>query len=353
MAAALESLLDEYLRYCDRFVSEQIVERVNGLLQAGGNESYESDESERGFWLEVLARVQQRKPFSVVRLGEGEGNVLFWGAHKTSYPQLAAWSLEAIWLIMFGRPAGRREAPKVLAGMRRAVETADLLGIPWREDVRDPPGRNYILAAMDAADPAKSPSLDPTTLIRAGCGYLAVWETLAQAGLPKQGIRVGTRRVHVSFLDIAQEVLSSAGNVSLITCYPALLRAIEKAFEVLAIESLLIPPEGGSPTATADWHSDVSRPLETKTSRGVDSWLAPASSARGSATTSSAAAEWRSTSAVCSTYGPGTSLVRCTRLMNSCVGTPCTARVAQARTTDRQQAAASLSARTTHAVPRG
>ena len=80
MAAALESLLDEYLRYCDRFVSEQIVERVNGLLQAGGNESYESDESERGFWLEVLARVQQRRPFSVVRLGEGEGNVLFWGS---------------------------------------------------------------------------------------------------------------------------------------------------------------------------------------------------------------------------------------------------------------------------------
>ena len=185
-----------------------------------------------------------------------------------SYPQLAAWSLEAIWLIMFGRPAGRREAPKVLAGMRRAVETADLLGIPWREDVSDPPGRNYILAAMDAADPAKSPSLDPTTLIRAGCGYLAVWETLAQAGLPKQGIRVGTRRVHVSFLDIAQEVLSSAGNVSLITCYPALLRAIEKAFEVLAIESLLIPPEGGSPTATADWHSDVSRHLRDQDLEG-------------------------------------------------------------------------------------
>lgn len=268
MAAALESLLDEYLRYCARFASGQIVDRVNGLLQASGNESYESDEAERGFWLEVLARVQQRTPFSVVRLGEGEGNVLFWGAHETSYPQLAAWSLEEIWLIMFGRPAGRREAPKVLAAMRRAVETADFLGIPWREDVGDPPGRNYILAAMDEPDPAKSPSLDPATLIRAGCGYLAIWEKLAQAGFPRQGIRVGTRRVHVSFLDIAREVLSSAGNVSLVTCYPALLRAIEKVFEVPAIESLLIPSEGGSPTATADWPSDVSRHLRDQDLEG-------------------------------------------------------------------------------------
>src|SRR5262245_27805655 len=144
MAADLEPLLDEYLRYCDRLAGEQIVERVNGLLQASGNDSYASDESERGFWLEVRARVQRGTPFSVVRLGGGRGNMRFWGAHETSYPQLAAWSLETIWLIMFGRHPGRREPPEVLAGLRRAVETADLLGIPWREDV-EAAGPKYIL----------------------------------------------------------------------------------------------------------------------------------------------------------------------------------------------------------------
>ena len=239
-----EEAFGQYAAYCRHIAQSAVPDRIEALLERSGNARFEDGEAEEEVWRRVLRAVESGTPLSLVRLGDGEGNLIFWGMHRGIYPELAQWCLAVIWRIMFGGLVVSAESVStVLRGIERATLNADYLGIPWREDIS-------AALAHGGDDESLRDVLtrSPETYLRGQCGYLAVWDALASHSYAPvfDRARIATRRIHETFLQHAPELIRAAGNVSLITCYPQLLDRIQHAFGVAGGETILIPPEGGT-----------------------------------------------------------------------------------------------------------
>jgi hypothetical protein len=179
----------------------------------------------------------------LLRLGDGEGNLLFWDAHRDTSPALAGLSMERILRLMFGRRMPRRAHWDRIAALTvEAVENASYAGLPTPKQT---------FSNLDALVAARAQDFD----LRGTSGVVAVWDWLeprAAAWLADPQRVVVNWHVHSSLLGFAPALVRAAGNVSVITCYPELLARVQRVFGVERGESFLIPPQAGNIRGTPE-----------------------------------------------------------------------------------------------------
>lgn len=177
--------------------------------------------------------IARSKPFSLLRLGDGEGNVLFWGNRSCDYPELSGLSMKKIWILMFGfGNVNLRDWNRMARDMSLAIANAKYLGL-------HPPLRlkKFLDKALDVAEVQ---SLD-----HRGCaGLFGVWDYLhACKGFGTSDLVVADCWVHATILDFYCDLIVAAGNISLITCYEGLLELLFERSGVTQGESFIIPPQ--------------------------------------------------------------------------------------------------------------
>lgn len=182
---------------------------------------------------QLLGEVRAGRPLSLIRLGDGEGNTLFWAQRAAAYPALARLCMNRIWGLMFGRQFVPTSVWDALgAQMEQAVRHATHLGMPTPQQ--------FATAAARYAD-LREPDFD----LRGQTGILAVWDWLAlHPGVAASPDTVVVNwHVHKSLLSFYGDLVRAAGNVSVVTCYPELLPVLQRECEVSDGEAWLIPPQ--------------------------------------------------------------------------------------------------------------
>lgn len=178
--------------------------------------------------------IQRQKPFSLIRLGDGEGNVLFWGFRRIGYPRLARFCMDNIWLMMFGRSGQTDDFCKLHEEMRLAIRGADYLGMAQIASYEQ-----SIAHLCDCPDNA----LD----IRGQAGAATVWDWIS--GNMEQRTDGGgpvliNAWFHTELTPVAlRGLLGAATRLSLITCHSTLLDRFVLTFGVRPGSTYLIPPQ--------------------------------------------------------------------------------------------------------------
>jgi hypothetical protein len=181
--------------------------KINKLAHIGSRNFLNPDDDDRLF-ARIVADVAQRKPFSVVRLGDGEGNVLFWGERRKQYPELARFSMDSIWHMMFGHKAASIALyERLYDAVSNAARNADYLGIPLVEQ-----DQHSISLMCDPAQDYVGP--------RGNMGQAAVWDWVKQhcaARLDSEDFMLVNAFFHTSLVGYLEPILSEASNLSVIT----------------------------------------------------------------------------------------------------------------------------------------
>lgn len=207
----------------------------------------------------LCSMIGKRQPFSMVRLGDGEGNTLLWHLRKNDFPELTDMAMGKIMRLMFGRKAASREAWDEFSAMLcSAVDNATVVGLPIESQIEN--CRNKLLAG---------PQADTHFDVRGAAGVIATWDWASR--LPADWWAAPERllvnwHVHKSLLDMTESLVTQAPIVSAISCYPEILPTICQRFSATAGLSLQIPPQasniGGTPGETH--YPDVFNSLRNK-----------------------------------------------------------------------------------------
>ena len=100
------------------------------LREEGGQCLFDTDVSRReadAFVAEVRARLASRTPFSFIRIDDGEGNAVPYGAELAQFADVDAAERERVW---WGRPLDAPHRAALNARVLGAMQAADALGIP-------------------------------------------------------------------------------------------------------------------------------------------------------------------------------------------------------------------------------
>lgn len=219
------------------------LQAFGAALEALGPRNLQNRDTHAQLGERLLADVRARRAFSLLRLGDGEGNLLFWDAQRDACPVLAALAMERILRLMFGRrmPA-RGHWDRVSALVVEAVHNASYAGLPTPKQT---------FTNLDALAAAQAQDFD----LRGVSGVVAVWDWLAPraaAWLGDPERVVVNWHVHSSLLAFVPALVREAGNVSLITCYPQLLERVQHEYGVGQGESFLIPAQAGNIRGTPE-----------------------------------------------------------------------------------------------------
>jgi len=233
----MPGVLDEARRYCDFLEKENCLEGLELHLKNGVFRNLQ-DRSKMAVLRESLIRdVEMRRPMSLVRLGDGEGNILFYGGRFRQYPQLSELTADMVWKLMFGRFKGGFENwSKMYSGIKEAISGATYLGVHTYEQVS---------GAFKNLRSADSRPID----IRGSVGVVAVWDWLwSQKENIGNEVTYVTCHVHKDILSFYTEIIRAAGNISLITCYEELLPKIQAQAGVVSDKdaTYLIPGQAAN-----------------------------------------------------------------------------------------------------------
>ncbi|WP_051086501.1 tetratricopeptide repeat protein [Methylobacterium sp. WSM2598] len=249
--AALRAL-GAYLRRVSR---EQALALVDGLpgrftyLEPGGV-------AER-----ILAAKAARRPFALLRLGDGEGCLLrVDAADEAAFAPLYAANRETFARIWFGDgfDAAGSGFSTLAAGLSEAAAEADILGVPYRA---------WIEHEYRIVTPSGVPGV--TNVLR--------WlDARAAAGLPVPPLCQQTIHVALGQGDFFRDLLAGEAEVGLIACFPDLPEAIRRRFGVGAVEFHKIPGEQmsrrliGEQAAGGAHYPDVFEAVTARLSRPLD-----------------------------------------------------------------------------------
>lgn len=227
----------------DRYLEAVSIETVTQALAAIEAAGYEADLTEAGGARAAAMAIQALRegtPFSLVRIGDGEGNIL--GALDPDFPAARQFSTQMILEMMFGASDfSAREVQRIAEDMATAVLSADVLGVS--DHVRI--GRLQILRQCP----------EGRQDVR---GYMGSYESILQVSslLHRTGSRppiVVSNYVHRQMMALYGEVMRAARQVTLIGPYD-LVQDIRQAFGVHRARALLIPNQASSsPGEGAKW----------------------------------------------------------------------------------------------------
>ncbi len=179
----------------------------------------------------LVKLVSKKQAFSLIRLGDGEGNILFWGKYYNEYNYLANESIKKIFALMFGNKKFiNTDYKKIYREILTAVFDSDIIGLPTYEQV------NNIYKKVDSS---VCEELD----VRGFTGYLSILDILlSEKDILKKKIIVNSH-IHIDIGKHIETILNNTTQLSVITCYPELLDLFVQKFDVKKGLNLNIPPQ--------------------------------------------------------------------------------------------------------------
>ena len=129
-----------------QFTVENPAEKILALYASEGNSGViDSGNKAKEVAGRIVRAIQDRASFSMVRMGDGEGNCLF---DFEQYPALKSYILDRISYMHFGEgsivPAHDEE---FLSMMNQAIDSSDVIGVPERAAVAK--GFNTVVDDLD------------------------------------------------------------------------------------------------------------------------------------------------------------------------------------------------------------
>ena len=173
----------------------------------------------------IIERVRSRTPASFVRMGDGEGNVLFhkWGR----YEALSTYCLRKISKICFGSEDTIKDNFELFSDiLLQAIDQADFVGGPERGSIAA-----SFEKPLDALD------------VRGVCGMRGMYNLMASEP-PKPALRStlwGATFYSRSMMPHYGSFLNGLPFVGTVTCYEQLAPAIAAHFGIAQHASILIP----------------------------------------------------------------------------------------------------------------
>jgi hypothetical protein len=238
----VQAATEEARRFGTRLVDADLLRDVSTFLAGLGEDNLQGRNSHQLLRTRLLADIEQGIPFSLIRVGDGEGNVLFWGKNGAEFPFLARLCMDRIWRVMFGRIQTRDELwDDLYEGISTAAMNARYVGIPTPKQTEN---------CLRQLCETKEQDLD----LRGTTGVASVWDWYRAATEVQShdGQRVVEWHVHLPLLEFYGELIRRAGNVSLITCYPQLLKHLHSRFGVDSGDVFLVPPQAANIKGTPD-----------------------------------------------------------------------------------------------------
>lgn len=163
-------------------------------------------------------------PASLIRLGDGEGNILFPKLGK--YPRLNEYCLGRISRICFGHErVVLDDAELFTRQLDDAIETADLIGGPGWDSIA---GRFSVTEE----------SID----VRATCGMRVIYNTLAETGGYNNAMWASAWFSR-SLLPHYQGLLQGVRSLGVISCYPELAEKLQRISGAREVRSYLLPTQ--------------------------------------------------------------------------------------------------------------
>lgn len=211
------------------FERKEVLQLVSARLD-GLTDRYYGMQHQAAFIDYLVAQVKRQQPTSVIRLGDGEGNVLFAGDTTLRDGFLAKHAFQMIWILMFGRhPLSETDKTLFTTEFSESIRAADLIGMPVADQVRQK------IATMTG--PGKD--------VRGLVGVLGDWYWLAENqhifDAPER--RFGIWHYHIRLGDHLQAILSASGKVSAVTCYSDFLDLMSRRYDFRPGMVITIPPQ--------------------------------------------------------------------------------------------------------------
>lgn len=232
---------EEALQDYDRYVDSVSIDHLTAELQAIETRASHVDLTEAGgaYAAEQAVRaLREGAPFSLVRIGDGEGNLL--GALDPGFRAARDFSTRLILEMMFGDPDFTvQEIETIRDDMRRAVLSADVLGVS--DHVRI--GRLQTLRQIPKGrDDVR--------------GYMGSYESILQVARllrdqGHQGFAASSNYVHRQMMEHYAPVIGAARTVTVIGPYDlaqpfaAAFSRADCRFEAIPNQACTSPGEGG------------------------------------------------------------------------------------------------------------
>ena len=234
-----DSLEKAALAFIREFEELHCLNSVGFKLSDVGNRYYALNRQAQ-FIEDLVESVRQQKPLSVIRLGDGEGNVLLASEAGASHNELAEYGLSKIWAVMFGRRTlSVSDKQAFLTDFVESVQAADVIGLPTAKQVE------HKITTITS---------DGNKDYRGLAGILGDWYWFAknEAIFDDPVRRYGIWHYHIRLGDRLQEVLSASRHVSAITCYPDFLEIMRHRYGFEPGIVLTIPPQAVNIKGTPD-----------------------------------------------------------------------------------------------------
>ena len=179
----------------------------------------------------LLELISKKNAFSLIRLGDGEGNILFWGKYHKEYELLACDNRRKIFNLMFGnKKYMESDYEEMHNQMYKAILNSDIIGLPTFKQVND---------IWKKVNTSECKELD----LRGNTGYLALWDILLDEIDKLKCEHIVNSHFHINIAKELDKLLNNQIKLSVITCYPELLDLFVQKFDVKKGLNLNIPPQ--------------------------------------------------------------------------------------------------------------
>lgn len=207
------------------------------LREEGGACLFDTDVSRseaQTFVDRVRAHLTARKPFSFIRIDDGEGNAVPYGTELAPFADVDAAERERVW---WGRPLDAPQRAALNARVLGAMQAADALGIPTfsriLRDIRLDGPESFAQSRTGRGITAVLTALEPGGPLRAArATRLLLTSAYVQHDLVKW--------------DLYGRLFDDVGEVIAVSCHPGLPQAMENLFGVTLRQNIIIPPRHAS-----------------------------------------------------------------------------------------------------------
>lgn len=227
---------DEYMHYATAFDRDRCLRQYDDVVGSAAA-SYVGNSAGGPIAAFLRKAIAAKRPASLIRLGDADGNVLFSGLDI--YPHLTTYNLAKISRIYFGSNTLMVEHKQFfLDTVMEGIAEADLIGGPER-------------GTIDKSFSTDLPDLD----VRGMCGMRGVYNYLADAtDLAKLSEKIwASTWFSRSLLPHYFNILHKQPYLGFVTCYPDLERVFREKAEVARTETILVPMQA----SIAKVHKDI------------------------------------------------------------------------------------------------
>jgi len=230
-----EAAAVEYFAYTQEFDRQKSLAQVDAVI-GGSKAAYLGNSAGAELAAFLRARIKDREPTSMIRLGDADGNVLF--SRMGTHHELAKYNLMKISQIYFGNKNLMLEHQNFFASVvESAIRDADVIGGPERGSIE----RSFT-TSPDELD------------VRGMCGMRGVYNYLAQEHL----LSLLTKKIWAStwfsraLLPHYVSLLRDQKYLGMITCYPELGPALQAKANIAQSETILVPMQASIAKSSRD-----------------------------------------------------------------------------------------------------